>query len=278
MEHKQYLPHPLLGDYVKSLWTSERDFQPPHDTFELLPDSYIELVFSFGDRQAIEDGESVHDWPRCCVVGLMDSPIRLRARGIVKTVAARFFAWGFFPLFDLDMAQLPNEIWQLNTTWERLGDELAVAVQNDDGESAVAILHDVLIERALAKKLRPNEVQAAARLLFRRKGRGKLRDLQDHTYYSTRQLERKFKQQMGVSPKALARKMRFEQVRDHLTRDPSANLAALAQEYGYSDQAHLTRDFRQLSHKTPAQFASEMVALREAMRALYHVVFFQDPS
>jgi AraC-like DNA-binding protein len=246
--------------------------------FELLPDSYIELVFSFGDRRQIEDGESVHEWPRCCVVGLMDRPIRLRAHGVVKTVAARFFAWGFFPLFDLEMPQLPNEIRQLKADWERLADEIAQAVQKDDDESAVAILHNFLIERALAKKLRPNEVQAAARLLFTRKGRGKLGDLPERSYYSTRQLERKFKEQMGVSPKSLARKMRFEQVRDHLTRDPQANLAGLAQAYGYADQAHLTRDFRQLSHKTPAQFAGEMIALREAMRAVYHVVFFQDPT
>jgi AraC-like DNA-binding protein len=278
MKHKQYLPHPLLSDYVKSLWTSERDFQPPQDTFELLPDSYIELVFSFGNRQAIEDGEFVHDWPRCCVVGLLDRPIRLRARGMVRTVAARFFAWGFFPLFDLEMPQLPNGIRQLTNTWEQLGDEIAIAAQNDDDESAVEILHNFLIGRALAKKLGPNEVQAAARILFTRKGQGKLNDLQDHSNYSARQLERKFKQQLGVSPKVLARKVRFEQVRDHLTRDPSANLAALAQEHGYSDQAHLTRDFRQLSHKTPAQFANEMSALREAMRSIYHVVFFQDPS
>jgi AraC-like DNA-binding protein len=278
MKHRQYPPHPLLSDYVKSLWTSERDFQPPNDMFELLPDSYIELVFSFGDRRQIEDGESVHEWPRCCVVGLMDRPIRLRAHGVVKTVAARFFAWGFFPLFDLEMPQLPNEIRQLKADWERLADEIAQAVQKDDDESAVAILHNFLIERALAKKLRPNEVQAAARLLFTRKGRGKLGDLPERSYYSTRQLERKFKEQMGVSPKSLARKMRFEQVRDHLTRDPQANLAGLAQAYGYADQAHLTRDFRQLSHKTPAQFAGEMIALREAMRAVYHVVFFQDPT
>lgn len=72
---------------------------------------------------------------------------------------------------------------------------------------------------------------------------------------------------MGVSPKTLARKIRFEAVHDRIWQNPQADLAALAYELGYADQCHLNREFKALSHKTPTQFATEMAALAGVLRA-----------
>jgi AraC-like DNA-binding protein len=49
--------------------------------------------------------------------------------------------------------------------------------------------------------------------------------------------------------------MRFEQVRNHLWLYPEANLAGLAHELGYTDQSHLSREFKRYSGTTPATFA-----------------------
>ena len=53
------------------------------------------LLFSDTYIGEVKDGKPVHEWPRCTVVGLMDWPIRLLARGIVRTVGAWFFVWAF---------------------------------------------------------------------------------------------------------------------------------------------------------------------------------------
>ena len=49
--------------------------------------------------------------------------------------------------------------------------------------------------------------------------------------------------------------MRFEQVRNQLWINPDSNLAGLAVELGYTDQAHLSREFKRYSGTTPAAFA-----------------------
>ena len=72
---------------------------------------------------------------------------------------------------------------------------------------------------------------------------------------SVRTLERKFKQSSGYSVKDVSGLMRFEQVRNHLWLHPDANLAGLAAELGYTDQAHLSREFKRYSGSTPAAFA-----------------------
>jgi AraC-like DNA-binding protein len=49
--------------------------------------------------------------------------------------------------------------------------------------------------------------------------------------------------------------MRFEQVRNQLWLKPDSNLAGLAHEFGYTDQAHLSKEFKRFSGTTPAAFA-----------------------
>ncbi len=271
MQNRQYSPHPVLSDYVQCLWTSERNFLSPLD---VLPDSFIELIFSSGGRCWIDDGQTARDLPRCYLVGMLDQPFRLRADGPVQTVAARFFAWGLHPLLGRAIKRPPTGMHDLDAYWPDLAAQIAQAVRQDDGDLAVAHLHDFLIAQALRVQFDQNALHAA-RLLLGRQGQVKIGDLADSCHVSRRQLERTFRAVVGISPKALARKMRFEHVRDHLWRTPDCDLATLAHSCGYADQAHLTREFKRFSHRTPGQFVADMRATRKLLRT-YGVAFVQD--
>ena len=72
---------------------------------------------------------------------------------------------------------------------------------------------------------------------------------------TVRTLERKFRQSSGHTVKDVSGLMRFEQVRIHLWLYPDDSLAGLALELGYTDQAHLSREFKRYSGTTPAAFA-----------------------
>ena len=69
----------------------------------------------------------------------------------------------------------------------------------------------------------------------------------------TRQhLGRVFRQQVGIGPKELARICRLQRAVHRLQRTPDVELARVALELGYFDQAHMARDFRELAGVTPA--------------------------
>lgn len=74
-------------------------------------------------------------------------------------------------------------------------------------------------------------------------------------YATVRTLERNFKQASGHTVKDVNSLMRFEQVRNQLWNHPGSNLAGLAQELGYTDQSHLSREFKRYSGVTPGAFA-----------------------
>src|SRR5262249_19763083 len=94
---------------------------------------------------------------------------------------------------------------------------------------------------------------------------------------SARQLERQFDDATGVSPKTLARTIRFESIRSRLMFEPNANLTDLAYEFGYADQAHFIHDFKAFTNKMPSEFAAEMQKLQEIFHDHEHVVFLQSP-
>ncbi len=61
----------------------------------------------------------------------------------------------------------------------------------------------------------------------------------------------------GYAVKDVLGLMRFEQVGNYLWQNPAASLAGLAHELGYTDQAHLSREFKRYGGTTPAAFASK---------------------
>lgn len=84
-------------------------------------------------------------------------------------------------------------------------------------------------------------------------------------FLSLRQLERRFKRCIGVSPKMFARLLRFEALLDSLIRGPSISFADLSTRLGYHDQAHVIREFKTWSGCTPTAFL-ERAKMRERLR------------
>ena len=95
------------------------------------------------------------------------------------------------------------------------------------------------------------DVARAWRLLRESGGRLRVDGLADALGCSRRHLADRFAEEVGVPPKVAARLIRFEAARARLGEVPLARLAA---ECGFSDQAHLAREFRALGGAPPTQF------------------------
>ncbi|MBD8513756.1 helix-turn-helix domain-containing protein [Photobacterium sp. WH77] len=72
---------------------------------------------------------------------------------------------------------------------------------------------------------------------------------------STRQIERHFQKWMGMTPKYYQRILRVKQSLELIQLSPDIPLADLAAEQGFSDQAHMTREFSHIAKITPKQYS-----------------------
>jgi AraC-like DNA-binding protein len=268
-------PAPALAPYVATFWAVERTFRPADRPFAILPDSSIELVCFTGAQAWIDDGTSRQSLPSCYLVGLLDRPLTLRAEGTLRVAAARLFAWSLYPLLGADFTPRGVTLHGLD---QRLSERTAAVVaqlEAGDLAAALACLEAVLLERAARLPRPPSQAWAAAQALVAAEGTLGVAELSARQHHSVRQIERQVQAAVGRSPKALARLARFQQVRDRLYADPAQDLAALATDLGYSDQAHLSREFKAFSQRTPRQFSAEMQAARALLAT--GVTFLQDP-
>ena len=103
-------------------------------------------------------------------------------------------------------------------------------------------------------------------------GTVRIADLAAGTGWSGRHLTGRFRTEIGLTPKAAARVIRFDRARHLLIRharsisgddvDDGYRLADLAAACGYFDQAHLAREFRSLAGCPPSQWLTEEVSQR----------------
>ncbi len=87
-------------------------------------------------------------------------------------------------------------------------------------------------------------------------GRIRIGELSREIGCSRRLLETRFRDDVGLPPKTVARLLRFASVRQRIDQD-RARWADIAYEHGYCEQAHLNRDFRELAGTTPAEFCTQ---------------------
>ena len=90
--------------------------------------------------------------------------------------------------------------------------------------------------------------------LRRSGGRASIGELAAELGWSHRRLIARFREQIGLTPKAAARVLRFDAAVAALGSERADGLADVAFRCGYYDQAHLNRDFRELAGTTPGAF------------------------
>jgi AraC-like DNA-binding protein len=124
------------------------------------------------------------------------------------------------------------------------------------------------LERALARRLdrgapTPGVVWAWRRLAAAQ-GRVPVRELQSELGWSAKRLVRRFREEIGLTPKAVSRLLRFERAAALLERADRPSLAAVAVDCGYYDQAHLTNEFRRITGVTPSLYSRRPVFSKTA--------------
>ncbi|GAA0564810.1 helix-turn-helix domain-containing protein [Chitinophaga japonensis] len=135
-----------------------------------------------------------------------------------------------------------------------------------DIDSCVAIAEPYLLKLAQKNAYSMHAygaVDLMTRLINTGKVPGPIAQLQQKVCLSQRQLERNFMKEVGTSPKHYSRMVRFTNMLYYKMRHKGITWPALAYEFGYTDQMHLTRDFRYFLGDSPGRFRAENYACFE---------------
>jgi len=252
MHHQEFPPPEQLRDTIKCFWYNRRDAEELKPNFEVQPDGYAEIIFYFGSALSISHNGNLHPLPSPFIMGLLNEPAIFYTENRLEIIAIRCFPWTVFDLLGLTSGKWGVRIFEHPIA--KLQPELGEFVNAGKIDEAISLLKQYFLDAR--SRVAANSMLSKAGVAMREtNGTMPVSGVAAAAHATVRTLERNFKQSSGHTVKDVSALIRFEQVRNQLWHVPNTNLAALAHELGYTDQSHLSREFKRYSGTTPAAFA-----------------------
>jgi AraC-like DNA-binding protein len=219
----------------------------------------VPLIISVGTPFLIALGRQpdAADRQPSFAAGLHVGPVYIESDGGAECVQVDFTPLGAYRFFGgvvVDLAARMVDIGDVlgregRQLRERLGATLCWQQRFD-------LLDDFIACRV--NHLPSPEIAFAYRRLARTAGGARITALAGEIGWSRKHLIDRFRAELGVTPKSLARMMRFHQACRLARIGTTQGWAGIAAESGYSDQAHLAREFAVLAGESPTAWARRL--------------------
>ena len=254
IQHQEFEPPEELRDSIRCFWYDTRDFGATSSSYEVQPDGYAEIIFHFGSDFSVVTAKGLQSLPSPFMMGLLNQPAVFHAKNRLQIIGIRCFPWTVFDLLGLPSGKDGVRIFEHPIA--QLQPALNQCIQSGKIEEALALVKQYFMDARYGVGM-DSMLSKAGFAMQAANGNMPVSQVATAAHATARTLERKFKQSSGHSVKDVSGLIRFEQVRNRLWIDPNINLAGLAYELGYTDQPHLSKEFKRYSGTTPAAFARE---------------------
>ncbi|MCC3765242.1 helix-turn-helix domain-containing protein [Glycomyces sp. TRM65418] len=242
---RRYPETGALGAYVERYWSVRWDL-PEGAAYEsvVIPHPCVNLSF----MPVI--GAELHG------PGLAVSRHPLTGEG--RVFGVKFRPGGFTAFSGVEAAALADWSASASTVFGAEADELNAIVMSGADAQAIAVVSRFLAARAPERPdPRYGRLLAVVRAMLEDRSITRVDQVAARFAMSAKTLQRLFQDYVGLGPKTLIRRYRIHDAADRLAEDPHADLARLAAELGWSDQAHFTHDFKDLIGSPPAEYAAQ---------------------
>lgn len=227
-----------------------------------MPTEYAPLMFSFGAPIRLYD---VNDRARYAdvgsfITGAYDTTQLVGSAGTSGAVQVNLTLLGIRRIVGRPLADLRNRAVSLDDVLGPSASELSERIaEARSWEARFDLVDQFLAARlALDSRIAP-EIHAAWRTLVSSRGRVPIRHVAQDVGWSHKHLIDRFRAELGLSPKGVARILRFGRVVKRLKAGPVPSLAALALACGYYDQSHLHRDTQEFAGVTPGELVTSLL-------------------
>ncbi|WP_210462932.1 helix-turn-helix domain-containing protein [Rufibacter roseolus] len=226
---------------------------------KVLPSGYIELVLHLPKARGTLKGKPPQPSSNAfSFFGFWTVPYVLQFRNEVETFGICFKPEALHAVFGVAAATLLNCPANLE---EVLGASFSSFCrklkQLKTFEERVNAADAYFLKQIPVTDAPPSFVQLAANLIRCQEGGTSVECLSHEVCIGMRQLEREFKNKLGLSPKTYMRISRLNKVLQLISLNPSLSLAQLSYLGGYADQAHFNRDFKQITGELPSVYLAE---------------------
>lgn len=240
----RFAPSPDLAPLVRRYWMPVWS----------LPDGHVSV-------------QRVLQYPVCLIVVSRDYALLVGPSSGLSTTELAGNGWALGTMLQpaAGLALVGGPVEQLTDTAVPLPDEALVAeirdaIGDDPDDPDRQQAGVAAVERALAVHLPVDEegllVNAIVEYVEGDPEVRRVGQICEKFAITERTLQRLTARRIGLSPKWLIQRRRLHEAAERL-RETDRDLARVAADLGYADQAHFGRDFRAVTGLTPGEFAAE---------------------
>lgn len=229
LQYKFVKPDKSLSDFVAGFWALQNLTEYTEEAITL-PDGRIDLFLSKSALEPFIIG----------ILGIGSKPdkVKVAPKSLIFAIGFKLPATEF--IFNFSIAELldngkhlPNDFWDFNA--EDLSD------------------FDTFCQKASQKiqsllpKAIDNRKQKLFELIYASNGEITVKELSENVFWSSRQINRYFNQQFGISLKAYCNILRFRASLEHIAK------GKLFPELDFADQNHFIKQVKKFSGVVPTE-------------------------
>lgn len=253
-----------LDTYVESIFYF-KNFQPDHSIERVVPTGHIFILFELdGIPRKTYDAESLaplQTFKQVWISGMHKNFLSISAHQDSEMFVIQLKPYGGFPFFHIPIHQLNDRV--VSAT-EILGEEMLelrkkILVAKTVQEKFL-IAKKWLFSRFDLSKIPSSELLDIVQELRVQPLKAHKKIIQSYPH-SQKHLIGQFKKFCGLTPKVFHRIMRFNEILMEIHAQKGINWAQIAYNFGYTDQSHFIKEFKEFSGFNPSEFIS--LALEE---------------
>lgn len=252
-------PHPALRGHVRT-YTGYASITPGVARRTHSPSGIVPLIITLGPQIGVVERAQQRGpatYIDAFMAGMHDVYAVSESKGEASGIQIDFTPLSAHLLLGRDMSDLTNRIVSLDDVFgvegPRLRDRLMLAPR---WAERFQIVDEFIMRRLATAKPASPAVAWAWGQLVTSGGATPVSELAREIGWSRKHLAARFREQVGLPPKTVARILRFERAQHTIRDGIELGWSDLAARCGYYDQAHLIRDFREFAGLTPGEYVA----------------------
>ncbi len=250
------LEKPLI-DYVESIFYY-KGFKPDHSIERVVPTGHLFIIMeldgfeyhTFDSATLKPNGTFTKAW----ISGIHKDYLSISAHQDSEMLVIQFKTKGAYPFIKIPINELNDKVIPAE---EIFGNEILALrtriLKGKDSATKFAVVQKWLLDRFEAQLSPPTEIIAILEQM-QSKPVSDSKDIITSYANSQKHLIHQFKKYFGLTPKVFHRVFRFNQILKQIQNKEPLKWTDIAYEFGYSDQSHFIKEFKEFSGFNPQEY------------------------
>ncbi len=251
-----HFPGPPLDKYVVNM-VFYADSCPDTPIEKLLPDGSVFLLIDFEDKPKkcyrSDDFTIYQEYTRSYVSGQHREYIYIEATQHASMMVVQFKPGGAAPFLDCPLSELNGKVVHSEALFgNALNDLREALLQEPDIPKKFELMENFLLNRM--KPVSNPALEQALQQLQENPFGFTTKAFAEKAGISQKHLIHLFDKYVGLTPKALSRVLRFQQVLQQIEKNSTIDWLQIVADCGYYDQSHFVKDFYAFSGINPGEY------------------------